>query len=173
MIYSIGDQKPVLDGAGHFVAENATIIGAVSLGDRVSVWFGCVLRGDNDRIVVGARSNIQDGCVLHVDAGMPLNIGEGVTVGHRAMLHGCTIGDNALIGIGSTVLNGAKIAANCIVGANALVTENREFPEGSLILGAPAKVARTLSDEEIDGIRQSAAHYVENSARYNDQLAAL
>ena len=128
-----------------------------------------MLRGDNDWIAIGASSNIQDGCVLHVDPGMPLTIGKGVTVGHKVMLHGCSIGDDTLIGIGSIILNGARVGANSIVGANSLVTENKEFPPGSLILGAPAKVARELTAEEIDGIRKSAASYVANAARYREQ----
>lgn len=170
MIYAIGGRYPEFEGEGHFVAENATLIGQVKLGECASVWFGCVLRGDNDLIEIGPHSNIQDGCVLHVDPGLPLTIGRGVTVGHRAMLHGCRIGDNALIGIGSTILNGATIGENSVVGANALVTENKSFPPGSLILGAPAQVARALTEDEIEGVRQSAAHYVENAARYREGL---
>ncbi|MDH5456981.1 MAG: gamma carbonic anhydrase family protein [Gammaproteobacteria bacterium] len=152
------------------MADNASIIGSVRLGDQASVWFNCVLRGDNDWITIGARSNIQDGSVLHTDEDIELVVGNGVTVGHKVMLHGCTIGDNSLVGIGSTVLNGARIGNNCLVGAHALVTEGKEFPEGSLILGAPAKVARELSDEEIKHIRWSADVYVRNAARFNSDL---
>ncbi len=170
MIYTLGDRAPVFEGAGHFVADNASIIGSVRLGDQASVWFNCVLRGDNDWLNVGERSNIQDGSVLHTDEGIELNIGKGVTVGHKVMLHGCTIGNNSLIGIGSTVLNGAKIGNNCLIGAHALVTENKEFPDGSLILGAPAKVARLLSDEEIKHVRRSADIYVRNAARFSSDL---
>ncbi|MBT8082044.1 MAG: gamma carbonic anhydrase family protein [Gammaproteobacteria bacterium] len=170
MIYTLGDRAPVFEGAGHFVADNATIIGSVRLGDKASVWFNVILRGDNDWLVVGARSNIQDGSVLHTDPGLELAVGAGVTVGHKAMLHGCAIGDNSLIGIGSTVLNGARIGRDCIVGAHALVTEGKEFPDGSLILGAPAKVVRQLEDEEIAQIGASADHYVDNAARYNSGL---
>ena len=172
MIHALGDRRPEFEGGGHFVADNATLIGAVRLKDRASVWFNCVLRGDNDRITVGVRSNIQDGSVLHTDPGLALVVGSGVTVGHKAMLHGCTIGDDTLIGIGSTILNGAKIGRNSIVGAHALVTENKEFPDGVMLLGAPARVVRELTDDEIALIRHSAAIYVENAARYRSDLVA-
>lgn len=170
MIYTLGGRAPVFEGAGHFVADNATLIGSVRLGDQASVWFNCVVRGDNDWIIIGKRSNIQDSSVLHTDEGIELVIGNGVTVGHKVMLHGCTIGDDSLIGIGSTVLNGAKIGKNCLVGAHALVTENKEFPDGSLILGAPAKVARALSAEEIAHIHWSADGYVRNASRFSSDL---
>ena len=170
MIFALGDRVPVLDGDGHYIADSAAVIGNVRIGPQVSVWFGSVLRGDNDKITIGARSNIQDGCVLHVDPGLPLVIGEGVTVGHQVMLHGCTIGDDSLIGIGSTVLNGAEIGANCVVGAHSLITENKVYPPGSLILGAPAKVVRELNEDEITGIKRSAASYVDNAARYRAEL---
>ena len=170
MIHALGERTPVFEGDGHFVADNATLIGSVRLGDSSSVWYNCVLRGDNDWLVIGARSNIQDGSVLHTDPGIELVVGEGVTVGHMAMLHGCRIGDNTLIGIGTTVLNGARIGNNCIVGAHALVTENKEFPDGSLILGSPARVARELSAEEIAHIRLSADVYVRNAQRFNSDL---
>ena len=172
MIYTLGDRAPVLEGSGHFVADNATIIGSVRLRDRSSVWFNCVLRGDNDWLTVGERSNIQDGCVLHTDPGIELVVGDDVTVGHKVMLHGCEIGNNSLIGIGSTILNGAKIGNNCIVGAHALVTENKCFPDGSLILGAPAKAVRELSKEEIAGVHGSADIYVRNAERFNSDLLA-
>lgn len=170
MIYTLGDRAPILEGAGHFIADNASVIGSVRLGNQASVWFNCVLRGDNDWLTVGARSNIQDSSVLHTDEGIELVIGEGVTVGHKVMLHGCSVGDNSLIGIGSSVLNGAKIGSNCLVGAHALVTENKEFPDGSLILGAPAKVVRKLTEEEIAHIRWSADVYVENASRFLSDL---
>ena len=170
MIYALGDHEPELVGGGHYVADSAAIIGKIRLLDSASVWFGCVLRGDNEWIEVGEMSNVQDGCVLHTDMGYPLRIGRSVTVGHKAMLHGCTIGDNSLIGIGSTVLNGAVIGKNCIVGANSLVTEKQAFPDGSLIFGSPAKVRRALTEAEIDSITASATHYVENAARYREQL---
>ena len=170
MIYTLGDRAPILEGAGHFIADNATIIGSVRLGDQASVWFNCVLRGDNDWLTIGARSNIQDGSVLHTDEGIELVVGAGVTVGHKVMLHGCSIGDNSLIGIGSSVLNGAKIGRDCLVGAHALVTENKVFPDRSLILGAPAKVVRELSDEEVAQIRWSADVYVRNASRFLSDL---
>ena len=170
MIHTLGDRAPVFEGSGHFVADTATIIGTVRLCDRASVWYNCVLRGDNDWITIGERSNIQDGSVLHTDPGLELVVGQAVTVGHKVMLHGCTIGDDSLIGIGSTVLNGAKIGKNSIVGAHALVTENKEFPDGVMLLGAPAKVARELTEQEIAMIRYSASHYVENAARYLAEL---
>lgn len=170
MIYALGDRAPVFEGAGHFVADNATIIGSVRLGDKASVWFSCVLRGDNDWLVIGERSNIQDGSVLHTDEGIELVVGNGVTVGHKVMLHGCTIGNNSLIGIGSTVLNGAKIGNNCLVGAHALVTEDKKFPDGSLILGSPAKVVRELTEKEIAYLRWSAEIYVRNAARFDSDL---
>ena len=172
MIYDHGDRKPVFEGDGHFIAENATFIGSVRLGAIARVWFNCVLRGDNDWLVVGERSNIQDGSVLHTDPGLELVVGRGVTIGHKVMLHGCAIGDNSLIGIGSTVLNGAKIGSNCIVGAHALVTEDKAFPDGSLILGAPARVVRELEDGEIALIRKSADIYVANAARFSSDLLA-
>ncbi len=172
MIYTLGDRAPEFEGGGHFVADNATIIGSVRLKDKASVWYNAVLRGDNDWLVVGERSNIQDGSVLHTDPGIELVIGDDVTIGHKVMLHGCRIGNNSLVGIGSTVLNNARIGNNCIVGAHALITENKEFPDGSLILGAPARVVRPLSDEEIAHIGLSADIYVKNAARFNAGLEA-
>lgn len=166
MIHSLDGQSPELIGGSHFVADNATLIGQVRLQPDASVWFNSVLRGDCEWIEVGAGSNVQDGCVLHTDPGYPLTIGDGVTVGHRVVLHGCTIGNDSLIGIGSTVLNGATIGENCLVGAHALVTEGKSFPDRSMIIGAPARVVRELSDEEVAGIRASASHYVENANRY-------
>ena len=171
MIRALGDRQPVLEGSGHFIAENATIVGSVRLRDCSSVWFNSVLRGDNDWLEIGERSNVQDGCVLHTDPGIPLIIGDGVTIGHMAMLHGCTIGPDSLIGIGSTVLNGASIGKNCIVGAHALVTEDKTFPDGSLILGSPAKVVRELEPQEIAQIAASAEIYVANARRFNDELS--
>ena len=173
MKYALGDRTPEFEGGGHYIADNATIIGSVRLKDQASVWFNCVLRGDNDWLIVGARSNIQDGSVLHTDEGIELVIGANVTIGHKVMLHGCTIGDNSLIGIGSTILNNAKIGKNSIVGAQSLVTEGKAFPDGSLILGSPAKAVRQLSDEEIAFITWSADVYVKNAARFNAELNAL
>jgi len=156
-----------------FVADSAQVIGDVTLAENSSVWFGAVIRGDSDRISIGAGSNIQDGSVLHVDSGCPLTVGERVTVGHRVVLHGCTIGDETLIGIGAVVLNGARIGRNCLVGAGALVTEGKEFPDGSMILGSPAKAVRQLTPEQIEGLRRSAEHYIGNARRFQSGLTRL
>ena len=156
-----------------WVAPSAQVMGQVSVGAGASIWFGTVVRGDTERITIGADSNIQDASVLHADAGQPLVIGERVTVGHQAMLHGCTVGDESLIGIGANVLNGAKIGKNCLVGAGALVTEGKEFPDGSMILGSPAKVVRQLTPEQIEGLRQSAQHYKTNAQRFAKTLRPL
>lgn len=166
MLYQLDDTKVRLEGEGHFVAESAAVIGNVTLCEDVSVWFNVVIRADNEPMHVGARSNIQDGSVLHSDEGFPLTIGEDVTVGHKAMIHGCTIGDGSLIGINAVVLNGAKIGKGCLIGAGALVTEGMEVPDGSLVLGAPGKVRRQLSEAQREGLLASAAHYVENGHRY-------
>lgn len=156
-----------------WVAPSAQVMAQVSVGAGASIWFGTVVRGDTERITIGADSNIQDASVLHADAGQPLVIGERVTVGHQAMLHGCTVGDESLIGIGAIVLNGAKIGKNCLVGAGALVTEGKEFPDGSMILGSPAKVVRQLTPEQIEGLRQSAQHYKTNAQRFAKTLRPL
>ena len=156
-----------------WVAPSAQVMGQVSVGAGASIWFGTVVRGDTERITIGADSNIQDASVLHADAGQPLVIGERVTVGHQAMLHGCIVGDESLIGIGAIVLNGAKIGKNCLVGAGALVTEGKEFPDGSMILGSPAKVVRQLTPEQIEGLRQSAQHYKTNAQRFAKTLRPL
>ena len=158
---------------GAWVAETAQVIGDVAMGEDASVWWGVVARGDTETITIGRRTNIQDNSVLHADQGQPLVIGEGVTVGHQVMLHGCTIGDDSLIGIQAVVLNGAKIGKNCLVGAGALVTEGKEFPDGSMIIGSPAKVVRQLTQEQIDGLRQSAQHYVDNARRYRAGLRRI
>ena len=170
MIYSLGDKQLNRDNLDFWVAPNAVVIGDVSLKKNASVWFGSVLRGDNDPIILGENSNIQDNSVCHTDDGMPLIIGDNVTVGHKVILHSCTVGDNSLIGMGSTVLNKAKIGNNCLVGANALVTEGKEFPDNSLIVGSPAKVKRELTDMEKKIIELSALHYVENMKRYKKDL---
>lgn len=149
-----------------WVADSAQVIGQVTLEAEASVWFGVVARGDSEHLHIGAGSNIQDGSVLHADSGQPLVVGRHVTVGHKAMLHGCTIGDETLIGIGAVVLNGAKIGKNCLVGAGALVTEGKEFPDSSMILGSPAKAVRPLTPEQIAGIRHSAQHYMANARRF-------
>ena len=164
-IYRLDDRVPKYP-ASAYVAPQGIVIGQVTLAENVSVWYGAVLRGDNDRISIGPDSNVQEGCVLHTDHGQPLVIGQGVTVGHQAMLHGCTIGDHTLIGIQSVVLNGARIGRHCIVGAGALVTEGKEFPDGVLIVGAPAKVARELTPEQIAGLKASATHYVQQQQRH-------
>ncbi len=149
-----------------FVAKNATIVGRVELGRASSVWFNSVIRADNDLISIGDESNIQDGCVVHTDEGIPLRVGARVTVGHMAMLHGCTIEDECLIGIGAVLLNHSRIARHCVVGARALVTEGKTFPERSLIIGSPARAVRVLTDNEVQEIREAAAHYVANARRF-------
>lgn len=169
MIYRLQERRVVRHGQT-FVAPNATLIGSIVLHDRASVWFNVVARGDNDPIVIGPESNVQDGSILHTDAGVPLTIGRGVTVGHKAMLHGCTIDDYALIGINAVVLNRAKIGRYCIIGANSLIPEGKEIPEGSLVMGTPGKVVRQLGPEERAKLELSAAHYVENAQRYLSDL---
>jgi len=159
-LYEFEGIRPECPASGkYWIAPDATLIGKVRLLEEASVWFYAVLRGDNDWIEVGVRSNIQDGCVLHTDPGFPMKIGEGCTIGHKAILHGCTVGDNSLIGMGATVLNGAKIGRNSIVGANALVTEGKEFADNSLIVGSPAKVVRTLDEKAENGLKLAAASY--------------
>lgn len=160
-IYEYKGKRPTI-AASAWVAPSADVVGEVILGDDVSVWFGAVIRGDNTPIPIGARSNVQEGAMLHSDPHAPLTVGEECTIGHHAILHGCTIGDRVLIGMGATVLNGAVIGADSIVGANALVTENKTFPPGSLIVGAPARAVKDLDDRARAGLRVSAAHYVEN-----------
>ncbi len=170
MKYSLGDTRVTLVGEGHFIAPNAVVIGDVVLHENVSVWFSCVLRGDADRIVIGAGSNIQDGTVIHADPGFAMTVGENVTVGHNAMLHGCTIGDGSLVGIGAVVLNGARIGKSCLIGANALVTEGMEIPDGSLVLGSPGRIKSQLSAEQREGLIYNAAHYISNGQRYRAEL---
>lgn len=173
-VYALGDLVPNLPPAGHvWIAPDAHVIGQVSLGEDVGIWFGAVLRGDNEPIVIGAGSNVQEGAMIHTDPRFPVNIGEGCTIGHHAIVHGCTIGDNSLIGMGATVLNGAKIGNNCLVGANALVTEGKEFPDNSLIVGSPAKAIRTLDDAAIEGLRRSARNYVANWQRFARDLKRI
>ena len=166
MKYALDGVAPVLEGSGQWIADSASVIGNVTLGADVSVWFGAVLRGDMEPMRIGARSNLQDLCVLHTDHGFALTLGTGVTVGHQAMLHGCTIGDHALVGIGATVLNGARVGANSLIGAHTLITEGKEFPAGVLIMGVPGKVVRELSDQEQAQLALSADHYVANAQRY-------
>ena len=171
MIYSLGDRKVETRGR-YFVAHNATVIGSVVLGDEASVWFNSVVRGDNDFIVIGERTNIQDAAVLHVDEGVPLTVGPEVSVGHKAMLHGCTIHEGTLIGINAVILNHAVIGRNCLIGANALITEGKEIPDGSMVVGSPGRIVRSLSDEEITGLKEFSDHYVAKSALYRDSLVA-
>lgn len=168
-IFELDGITPQINGSA-WVADSATVLGAVTLEEHTSVWFGSVIRGDTADIHVGAGSNIQDGSVLHADMGKPLTIGRDVTVGHQVMLHGCTIGDESLIGIGAVILNGATIGKNCLVGARALITENKSFPDGSMIIGSPAKAVRALTDEEKQGLRESAKRYVENAKRFKKGL---
>lgn len=168
-LYELDGLKPTL-GEGAWAAPSADLIGDVRLGDRSSVWFGAVIRADNTAILIGEESNVQDGAVGHSDPGAPLTIGRRVTVGHQAILHGCTVGDGALIGMGARVLNGALIGANCIVGAGALVTEGKTFEPGMLIVGSPARIVRQLTDQELRMLELSAAHYAEKAARYAAKL---
>jgi carbonic anhydrase/acetyltransferase-like protein (isoleucine patch superfamily) len=171
-VYELDGVAPQVDPTA-WIADSAEVMGHVHLGPEASVWFGCVLRGDTESMHIGAGSNIQDLSVLHADFGQPLHIGRHVTVGHKVMLHGCTIGDESLIGIGAVVLNGAKIGKNCLVGAGALVTEGKQFPDGSMIVGAPARVVRQLTPEQIEGLRQSARHYIDNARRFRAGLKRL
>ena len=164
-LYELDGVAPQL-APGAWVAENAQVIGNVRMAEDSSVWFGAVIRGDTETITLGRNSNVQDLSVLHADVGCPLNIGENVTVGHQVMLHGCTIGDNSLIGIQAVILNNARIGRNCIVGAGSVVTEGKEFPDNSLIIGAPAKVVRTLDEASAARLRASAEHYVDNARRF-------
>jgi len=164
-IYELDGISPQL-GEGAWVADSAQVIGNVHLGAGASVWFGTVVRGDNDPIRIGRNTNVQDLSVLHSDAGKPLTLGDNVSIGHQVMLHGCTVGDNSLIGIQAVVLNGAKIGRNCIVGAGSVVTENKEFPDNSLIIGSPARVVRTLDEESARNLARNAEHYVGNAPRF-------
>jgi carbonic anhydrase/acetyltransferase-like protein (isoleucine patch superfamily) len=170
--YQLGDDVPRIAESA-WVADSAQVIGTVDLAEETSVWFGAVLRGDTELLTVGRGSNIQEGSVVHADVGFPVVIGENVTVGHQVMLHGCTIGDGSLVGIKAVVLNGAKIGKNCLVGAGALVTEGKEFPDGSMILGVPAKAVKQLTEAQIEGLRQSAEHYKGNARRFKADLKKL
>jgi carbonic anhydrase/acetyltransferase-like protein (isoleucine patch superfamily) len=173
VIARLGDRQPVIEGSGHFIAPNATIIGSVRIKAGASIWFNAVLRGDNDWIEIGENSNVQDASVLHTDPGIVLNVGNNVTVGHRVMLHGCEIGDGSLVGIGSTILNKAVIGKACLVGAHSLITEGKRFPDGVLIVGSPAKVVRELDANERNMLLQSAAVYVANGRRFANEMAEL
>ncbi len=168
-LYALGDAMPDVAGDA-WVAPDAAVIGNVVLGAEASVWFGAVLRGDNEEIAVGRRSNVQDGCVLHTDPGFPLRIGADCTIGHGVILHGCTLGEGTLVGMGATVLNGAVVGRGCLIGAGALVTEGKHIPDRSLVLGAPGRVVRTLDDAAVAGLRASAARYVANARRFRAGL---
>lgn len=171
-IYELDIHTPQIDDSA-WVADNAQVMGEVEMAAHSSVWFSAVVRGDSAKITIGEGSNVQDGCVLHADTDLPLVIGKHVTVGHMVQLHGCIVGDESLIGIGAIVLNGAKIGKNCLVGAGALVTEGKEFPDGSMILGSPAKAVRQLTPEQIQGLRRSAQHYMNNAERYKAGLKKI
>jgi carbonic anhydrase/acetyltransferase-like protein (isoleucine patch superfamily) len=164
-IYRLGEHRPRIDPSA-WIADGARVIGQVQVGAATGIWYGAVLRGDNDMISIGERCSVQDNAVLHTDAGIPLVVGRQVTIGHQVMLHGCTVGDGTLIGIGSVVLNGASIGRHCLVGANALITEGKSFPDGALIIGSPARVARMLTPEQIERLIWSAEHYVEQMMRH-------
>ena len=172
MLYKLDEHEPILDG-NYYVADSAIVIGKVRLCKDASVWFGAVLRGDTELITIGEGSNVQECSVLHTDLGFPLNIGKDVTIGHKVMLHGCTIGDGSLIGINSVVLNGAKIGKGCLIGANALITEGMEVPDGSLVLGSPGRIKGELSEDQQQGLILSAKHYVENGKRFKEGLTKI
>lgn len=172
MIYALGDDAPLV-GAGVWVAPGAQVIGRVRLGAAASVWFGAVIRGDNEWIDIGAGTNIQEGCTLHSDLGSPLTVGRDCTIGHNVILHGCTIGDETLVGMGATVLNGARVGRNCLIGAGALVTEGKDIPDGSLVMGSPGRVVRSLDAETIEKLRDSARRYCDNARRFREGLRPL
>jgi carbonic anhydrase/acetyltransferase-like protein (isoleucine patch superfamily) len=169
MKYTLGERKVTCKG-DYWIAENAVVIGNVVLEDNASIWFNCVLRADNDVITIGENSQLQDGCVLHVDPGHPITLGKNVSVGHMAMLHGCTVGDGSLIGIKSVILNDAVIGRNCLIGANSLIAEGKKIPDGSLVISSPGKVVRQLTEQEIERVLETADHYVEKFQRYRTDL---
>ena len=171
MIYKLGEHEVEVTGEDFYVAESASVIGKVRLANDTSVWFGAVLRGDNESITVGENTNIQECAVIHTDPGFPCILGSNVTIGHQAMLHGCQVGDNSLIGINAVVLNGAKIGRNCLIGANALVTENQEIPDGSLVIGSPAKPIKQLTTAQIQKLKESAEHYVTRFKKFKRDLS--
>ncbi|MEX0318331.1 MAG: gamma carbonic anhydrase family protein [Ruegeria sp.] len=171
-IYALGDHAPQIH-QDTWVAPDANLIGKVVMEEGSSVWFGCTIRADHEEIRVGAGSNVQENVVMHIDAGYPLTIGKNCTIGHKVMLHGCTIGENSLIGMGATILNGAKIGRNCLIGAGALITENKEIPDNSLVMGAPGRVVRELDEAAAQRITWSALHYQENMRKFRDTLAAV
>jgi carbonic anhydrase/acetyltransferase-like protein (isoleucine patch superfamily) len=172
-LYSIGDRRVALHGTHHYVAPDASIIGSVTLENEVSVWFNVVIRADNDQVTIGEASNVQDGSVLHVDPGYPMTLGQRVTIGHKVMLHGCTIGDGTLVGINSVVMNGARIGPGTLIGANSLIAEGKEIPGGVLVLGSPGKIVRELKQEEKDYLLKIAAGYVERSRFYKSNLKEI
>jgi len=169
MKFSLGERRIECKG-DYFIADNAIVIGSVVLHPNASIWFNCVVRADNDVITIGENSQLQDGCILHTDAGLPMTLGRGVSVGHMAMLHGCTIGDGTLVGIKAVILNGAKVGKNCLIGANSLIGEGKEIPDGSLVIGSPGRVVRQLSPEEIARINKAADHYVNKFQLYRREL---
>jgi carbonic anhydrase/acetyltransferase-like protein (isoleucine patch superfamily) len=172
--YALGEAHPTLPPSGNaWIAPGAVVIGNVTLAENASVWFNAVVRGDVEAITIGENTNIQDGAVLHADYGVPLVLGANITVGHLAMLHGCTIGDNTLVGIGAVILNGAKIGANCIIGAKALIAEGKVIPDYSMVVGAPGRIIREVSEAQVMGLKASAAHYVANWQRFRDGLKPL
>lgn len=171
-IYQLGEHMPDIDSSA-YIADSASIIGKTRIEANASIWFGATIRGDNELIAVGENSNVQEGCVLHTDPGFPLTIGRNVTVGHQAMLHGCTIDEGSLIGIQAVILNGAKIGKNCLVGAGALITESKEFPDCSLIIGSPAKVARMLSSEDIERMHHNTRNYVQRGQFFKIALKRI
>jgi len=172
MLYALENKRPTLS-RNHFIAPEAVVIGDVVISEEVSIWFNAVIRGDNDTITIGAGSNVQDGSVLHVDDGVPLTIGERVTIGHKVMLHGCTIGDGSLIGMNAVVLNHANIGKNCLIGANALVTEGMQIPDGCLVVGSPAKVIKPVSDAALAVMQAGAQNYIDKISVYRDELKAV
>ena len=172
-LFSLGDKRVELVGADHYVAYDATLVGAVTLLNAANVWFKVVIRAENDRITIGEGTNVQDGCVLHVDPGYPMTLGREVTIGHKVMLHGCTVGDGALIGINSVVMNGASIGAGSLVGANTLVPEGKQIPEGVLVVGSPGKIVRQLTPEQQASLRAIARGYVERAALYRRELKQI
>lgn len=172
MIYSLGERRVRFLGEDWFIADSADVIGSVVLHQNASVWFNAVLRGDQEEIVIGENSNVQDGAVIHTDPGVEMRLGRDVTVGHQVMLHGCVVGDGSLIGINSVILNGAVIGKGCLIGANSLIPEGKVIPDGSLVMGSPGKVVRQLTPEQMEGLKENARSYVENFRRFRDSLVA-
>ena len=172
-VYALGGKKPSFPDKFYWIAPSAIVIGDVIIGENVGIWFGSVLRGDNEPIKIGDNSNVQENSVFHTDPGFPVTVGKGCTIGHKAMIHGCTIGDNSLIGMGATVLNGARIGNNCLIGAGALVPEGKVIPDNSLVVGMPGKVIRELDENSIEGLRNSAKHYVANARRFSEELIEI